>query len=100
MRAAFVIIGLTVVAAASAARAEDDPACAQYEDPIAYNACLAKHGPKANAVSGQPRHATEGRPGEAKRSGEAKSESAGERRRDATGPTRRHGRVHMEIPID
>jgi hypothetical protein len=99
MRAAFVIIGFAV-AAASAARAADDPACAQYEDPIAYNACLAKHGPKANAISGQPRHATEWRPGEAKRSGEAKSGSAGEGLRDGSAPTRRHGRVHMEIPID
>ena len=35
---------------AGSAWAEDDPACAQYHEPMAYNACLARHGPKANGV--------------------------------------------------
>ena len=38
---------LAALAWAGAARA-DNPACAQYREPMAYNACLAQHGPKAN----------------------------------------------------
>jgi hypothetical protein len=40
---------LLVFAAASAgpAYAEGDPACAKYQDPLAYNACLASHGPSS-----------------------------------------------------
>jgi hypothetical protein len=40
---------LAAVAWAGNARA-DDPACAQYREPMAYNQCLAQHGPKANGV--------------------------------------------------
>ena len=36
--------------AVRARAAEDNPACAQYREPMAYNACLAQHGPKANGV--------------------------------------------------
>ncbi|HYA73649.1 MAG TPA: hypothetical protein VEF36_10895 [Roseiarcus sp.] len=32
------------------ARAEDNPACAKYEEPLAYNACLARLGPHAPAT--------------------------------------------------
>ena len=39
---------------AGSAWAEDDPACAQYHEPMAYNACLARHGPKANGVGTFP----------------------------------------------
>jgi hypothetical protein len=50
---------LLVVAAASAgpAYAQGDPACAKYQDPLAYNACLASHGPKATDLATLPRPA-------------------------------------------
>jgi hypothetical protein len=34
----------------SPAAAEDNPACAKFEDPLAYNACLARQGPIARAA--------------------------------------------------
>ena len=35
---------------ATEARADDVPACAKYQDALAYNACLARLGPKAGAT--------------------------------------------------
>ncbi len=35
------------IAAASAARAGSYPDCEKYEEPLAYNQCLASHGPSA-----------------------------------------------------
>ena len=67
---------------AGEARAEDNPACAQYEEPLAYNACLAKLGPQARAVRGGP-------------APPARSLTPEVRRRRAHG-----GRVHLEIPVD
>jgi hypothetical protein len=46
-------IGVMVVAAAligSGARGQDSAACAKFEDPLAYNACLARGGPPAHAT--------------------------------------------------
>ncbi len=48
MRGAFSIVVL--VALAGAARAEDNPACAKYQEPLAYNACLAKLGPRTGVT--------------------------------------------------
>jgi hypothetical protein len=46
---------LLVLAAASIGQARaDDPACAKYQDPLAYNACLASHGPKATGLATIP----------------------------------------------
>ena len=59
-RAALMLLALAA-ASAGAARAQDDPACAKFEDPLAYNACLASHGPKAN-VATSLRPAQERRP--------------------------------------
>jgi hypothetical protein len=93
-RAAIALL-LAALAWAADARAEDDPACAQYREPISYNACLARHGPKANNVG--------------KRSGQ--SELGGFRNARAYGraPTTRsygtrgaqrvHGRMHMEFQV-
>jgi hypothetical protein len=36
------------------ARADDNAACAKFESPLAYNACLAKLGPPASATRGIP----------------------------------------------
>ena len=46
-RAAAIAFCLAALASAGRARAEDDPSCAQYQEPMAYNDCLARHGPKA-----------------------------------------------------
>ncbi len=56
MRAALLLVSAAFLPAL--ARAQDDPACARFEEPLAYNACLASHGPKANigaAPGGAPR---------------------------------------------
>lgn len=61
--------------AALPARAQDNPACARYEDALAYNACLAKLGPQAHAS----RAASEGLSG--------------------LQTTRVHGRVHSVFAV-
>ncbi len=46
-----IALGIFIVLAwAGAAHAQDNPACAKYEAPLAYNACLAKLGPKAGVT--------------------------------------------------
>ena len=89
---------LAAFAWAGSARAQDDPACAQYHEPMAYNLCLARHGPKANGVGQlhgggpQPGRATQGRAWYGHTY----------RRTPATrfyGAQRVHGRVHMEFPV-
>jgi hypothetical protein len=80
---------------AGSARAQDNPACAQYREPMAYNACLAQHGPKANGV-GQ----LHGGP----QLGRAAPNRVwyGHSRGAPTAhyyPQRAHGRVHMEFPV-
>ncbi len=48
MRQAFILaIGVGVLLVGARARAEDNPACAKYDEPLAYNACLARLGPHA-----------------------------------------------------
>ena len=66
--AARAAIALCLVALgwAGAARAQDEAACAQYREAMAYNLCLAQHGPRANGVGKlhggpQPGHAAQGR---------------------------------------
>jgi hypothetical protein len=41
---------LLLVLVFSPAAAEDNPACAKFQDPLAYNACLARQGPAARAA--------------------------------------------------
>jgi hypothetical protein len=41
-------IGLGALLVGAPARAEDNPACAKFEEPLAFNACLAKFGPRAH----------------------------------------------------
>jgi hypothetical protein len=85
-RAAFAMLGLVSFVFAGRADAQDDAACAKYEEPVAYNACLARHGPKANDV-GRLRAGT-GRPGA----------SASEGRGDVHA-TRKRGRAHLEFLV-
>ncbi|MGD0564433.1 MAG: hypothetical protein ABSA66_15255 [Roseiarcus sp.] len=55
MRHAFILaIGLGVLCVGAPARAEDNPACAKYEEPLAYNACLARLGPSATGAIAAP----------------------------------------------
>jgi hypothetical protein len=106
---------LAALAWAGTARAQDNPACAQYHEAMAYNACLAQHGPKAKSVG-----TLHGRPQRGAQLGSTTPNrlSYGHRRtasnRDsydpasATGSTRFydthgskgiHGRVHMEFHV-
>ncbi len=95
MRATLLLVMCAAVLP-GAALAQDDPACARFEEPLAYNACLASHGPKANLGStpeGADRHVEPEDPVP------TSAAPAGAPRR-APGPAavaRRHGRVHMEI---
>ena len=88
-RAAALALCLAALASAGRALAEDDPSCAQYQEPMAYNACLARHGPKANDARAH--------------SGAAQPQRDRDmnRRPAAAGPAPSaiHGRVHMEFHV-
>ena len=97
---AAIALCLAALAWAGSARAQDNPACAQYREPMAYNACLAQHGPKANGVGqlhGGPQ------PGRAAPNqvwyGRATAAPPATRFYGAKGAHRVHGRVHMEFPV-
>ena len=47
---AAIALCLAALGSAGAAQAQDNPACAQYHEAMAYNLCLSQHGPKANGV--------------------------------------------------
>ena len=85
---------LTLAAApASLARAGDDSACARFQEPLAYNACLASHGPRA--PGGAAKGAGRGeRPAPPLRTASDRSAPAGVKR-----ATLGRGRVHMEFRI-
>jgi hypothetical protein len=91
--------------------AEDDPRCAQYHEPMAYNACLAQQGPKANGVGQvhggpQPAHAAPHRVWYGHRAGAPSArasygapDATSTRFYDTQGSERIHGRVHMEFRV-
>lgn len=62
---------------------------------MAYNACLARHGPKANILGGLHVGAQPGRGGK----GEARTEARAAPDYRWRRPGRAHGRVHMEFQI-
>ncbi len=85
-RAVLAAVSLLAAALLTSARAQDISPCARFQDPFAYNACLASHGPKAGAV------------------GKVERESAGPadgKPRSSRAPVvlRRRGRVHMEFQV-
>jgi hypothetical protein len=86
---------LCALAFAESARADDNPACAQYREPMAYNACLARHGPKANAVGKFSGHYVPNRGG----TSEALTRRLAPRVRGAEGAQRIHRRMHMEFRV-
>ncbi len=91
MRHALILaIGLGALGVSAPARAEN-PACAKIEEPLAYNACLARFGPRAPGV-----RAT------ADPEGDLGGPGAGDRRRAHGGgelSRRGHGRFHMEFDV-
>jgi hypothetical protein len=89
---AAIALFLAALAWAGTARA-DDPSCAQYREAMAYNACLARHGPRANHLEGLHggTHPRGGLKGEAR----ARAPRLHRRRR----PGRTHGRMHMEFQV-
>jgi hypothetical protein len=92
---AAIALSLAALAWAASARAEDDPACAQYREPMAYNACLARHGPKANGVG---THSRESQPYRY-RNARAYSREPPARSYGTQGAHRAHGRMHMEFQV-
>jgi hypothetical protein len=95
MRAALMLLALAA-ASVGPARA-DDPACAKYEDPLAYNACLASHGPKATDLGTIPHQSIGSRPPpvQAQRSMPAPVRSA----RGWPHAAHRRGRARMEFRV-
>jgi hypothetical protein len=92
---AAIVLSLAALAWTASARAEDDPACAQYREPMAYNACLAQHGPKANSIGKlrgpQSGQAVQDRVWYGRTRGHAPAAPQDARRV--------HGRMHMEFPV-
>ena len=92
----FVALGWVV-----SAQAQDNPACAQYHEAMAYNLCLSQHGPKANGVGqlhgGGPQagSAAQGRVWYGRGHGRA----ATARITTPQSAQRVHGRVHMEFQV-
>ena len=85
---------LVLVSSAAAAPAEDNPACAKFENPLEYNACLAKLGPRA----GPTLAVTE--PAGAAPTVRAAPATRGVRSMHAfAAPPRTKGRVRMEFTI-
>ena len=95
---ATLVLAVAAFASAGPAKAVDDPACAQYREPMTYNACLARHGPKATNLGTHPGQV---RPGRAAQDRAPVSEFgtpavAGRRSQRVE---RNHGRVHMEFLV-
>ena len=57
MRTFLIAAALVTVSSGAPVRAEDNPACAKFENPLEYNACLARLGPPAGATLAVPESA-------------------------------------------
>ena len=94
---------LAVLAWAGSARAQDNPACAQYHEAMAYNLCLSQHGPKANNL-GTLRGGAQSGGGAHSRAWNTDVRTQGHAARfyhwrGAQPAQRVHGRVHVEFPV-
>ena len=104
---AAIALSLAALGWAGSALAQDDPRCAQYREPMAYNACLARQGPKANGVGQlhggpQPGRAAPNRVwyGHSRGAPSTRvSVAPSTRFYDTQGSQRIHGRVHMEFRV-
>ncbi len=97
-RAATIGLAFAAFASAGPAQAVDDPACAQYQEPMTYNACLARHGPKANNLGTHPGQTQPGRAAQ-DRAGDGKLGTPAAAGRRWQRAQRNHGRVHMEFLV-
>jgi hypothetical protein len=96
---AAIALSLAALAWTASARAEDDPACAQYREPMAYNLCLAQHGPKANSI-GKVRGPQPGQAGQDQVwYGRTRGHAPAARSYSVPDAHRVHGRMHMEFPV-
>ena len=94
MRTILIAAALIVVSSVASAWAEDNPACAKFQEPLEYNACLAKLGPKAGATLAVPESAA------AAPAVRAAPAARGVRSMHAfAAPPRTKGRVRMEFTI-
>jgi hypothetical protein len=96
---AAIALCLAALGSAGAARAQDNPACAQYHEAMAYNLCLSQHGPKANGVGklhggAQPGAAAQDRVWYGHAHGRAIARFTSPR-----SAQRIRGRVHMEFQV-
>ncbi len=91
------IVLVLAAASVSPARADDDPQCAKYQEPLAYNACLASHGPRATDVGTGPHEVQQSRrpPVQAERNRSAPARSV----RGWAHAQRGRGRAHMEFRV-
>ena len=98
---ALAMVAIAALACAGTARAQDNPACAQYHEAMAYNLCLSQHGPKANGV-GQL-HGGGPQPGSAAPGrfwyGHTRGRAPTGRIISPRNAQRSHGRVHMEFQL-
>ena len=83
---AVALLGLVCFNFAGRAHAQDEAACATYQEPMAYNACLASHGPKANDIGRLP-------------AGGGKRGAWTSRERGDVHATRKHGRSSLEFLV-
>lgn len=98
-RAGLFMIALAVVALISAgARAQGDEACARIEEPLAYNACLAAHGPKARIIAPQSAASSSVPPAATARPVQQPQASRSRRRYRPYFPRRRK-RAHAEFRV-
>jgi hypothetical protein len=88
MRSILFAAALVLVSSAASVHAQDNPACAKFESPLEYNACLAKQGPRAGATLAVPK------PG-----GAVPATRGVRSMRAFAGARRTNGRVHMEFTI-
>jgi hypothetical protein len=94
MRPILFAAALILLCGGGPADAVDNPACAKFENPLEYNACLARQGPRAGATLAVPEPA--GAPPAAR----GRPAPRGVRPiRSYAGARRSHGRIRMEFTI-
>ena len=94
MRTLLIAAALVIISTGAPAQAEDNPACAKFENPLEYNACLAKLGPRAGPTLAVPE------PAGPVRAVRAAPPARGVHSMHAfAAPRRSNGRVRMEFTV-